>query len=99
MTLSIKLKFPHLILLFLGMTEKKTSMYLTSFEYAALLATRVSELERGKEPTVEWEPSDSSFKIAENEFKAGTIPCFITRVLPGGEIEMINPNECGYNYK
>ena len=73
--------------------KKKTSPYMTKFEYSKLKGFRIIQLMHGKPPKVNLESYVDYEIIAEREIHEKVIPLRIKRRLPGGEIEIWNISE------
>lgn len=73
--------------------KKKTSTYMTKFEYSKLKGFRIVQLMHGKKPKVNLENYLDYEEIAKREIYEKVIPLRIRRKLPGGEIEVWNISE------
>lgn len=67
---------------------RKTSSYLTKYEYAKLLGFRALQLSHGSTPKVERDGRVDNLEIAKEEINKRVIPLVVVRKLPGGEKEI-----------
>jgi len=72
---------------------KKTSEWMTKYEYSHLIACRSLQLSQGINPLIDVDGDYNTLSIAERELNTRVIPLAIRRVLPDGTEEMWNPNE------
>ena len=70
--------------------NRKTSWYMTKYEYTRLLATRTLQISAGAPPQINAKGIYDPMKIAQMEIYEHVIPLDIKRVLPDGSIEMWN---------
>jgi len=71
--------------------EKVKEVYITKYEYARLMAARVTELSKNSAPCIAQKPPDAVgglLQIAEAEFLKGALPLNIARRLPSGAVEL-----------
>jgi len=73
--------------------SKKTSQFMTRYEYARLIGERAKELKTGDPPRVDPNGSYNVFEIATRELRERVSPWRIERKLPTGEVIICNPNE------
>ena len=66
---------------------KKTSNFMTKYEYAKVLSARIVELNNGRPPRVYTEGMYDNYEIAKKELFEGVIPWGIRRVLHDGTYE------------
>jgi len=69
---------------------RKTSAYMTKYEYARLLATRALQISAGTErgrPRVDAEGLYDPSEIAKCEIHERVVPLVIRRTLPDGSVE------------
>ena len=71
--------------------KRRTSDWMTKYEYSRLLAARTVQLSRGALSTIDATGMTDASEIAKQELHARVIPLIIRRVLPGGVIEVWNP--------
>lgn len=72
---------------------KKSTPYMTKFEYTKLVAARALQLQMGATPTVETDGCYDSITIAMKEVEARTVPLVILRTLNDGTKELWNVKE------
>jgi DNA-directed RNA polymerases I, II, and III subunit RPABC2 len=67
--------------------EKKTIPYLSKFEKARIIGTRLQQLAYGAETKINTENINNINEIVLEELKQRKIPFIIRRVMPNGEYE------------
>ena len=80
--------------------EKKTTKYMTKYEFYRMIGIRAVLLENNNPPMIDIGNEINSIKIAIEEYKNKKIPLFIRRYLPDGTFEDWNVEEleCNFNY-
>ena len=73
--------------------SRKTSHYMTRYEYARLVGFRTLHIMGGAPPKIDIEGMVCPQEIAKRELHQRVIPLIITRTLPNGTRERWNPNE------
>lgn len=73
--------------------SKKTSPWMTKYEYANLLGRRALQITGGASPCVDAKGMMEPLEIAKKELLERKIPLNIIRTLPNGEVEVWNPNK------
>lgn len=70
--------------------KKRTSDYMTKYEYTRLIACRAVRIDNGFPPKINVEGIFNPYEIARMELHARVIPLVIERTLPDGTKEIWN---------
>jgi DNA-directed RNA polymerase subunit K/omega len=65
---------------------------LTKYEKTRIIGTRATQLSNGAIPTIDINGMTDPLRIAEQEYKQGTIPISVIRKMPDGKIYRIDIN-------
>lgn len=72
---------------------KKTTEWMTKYEYTQLVACRSLQLSQGMIPLIDIKGDYNTLSIAERELNARVIPLCLCRILPDGTEEFWDPNK------
>jgi len=67
--------------------QKKTSPWMTKYEYTRLLGQRTLQIMQGDPPRIETHGMMDPYQIAVEELRQRRTPLSIKRTLPNGEVE------------
>ncbi len=70
-------------------TDLRTSLWMTKYEYTAIIGKRALQLSAGDPPRIKTEGMVDPIEIAKEELLQRKTPLSVKRRLPSGEVEVI----------